>query len=103
MHIMCRVVCVLLESGPDLWVPPLGMIPRSGTLASFPLRYLRLRASLQFNSIATFCESGRSASGCRGHLGLLVLAVGVAVAVAAAAAGYLAHIYHSHICIRKGL
>ena len=51
MHIMCRVVCVLLESGPDLWVPPLGMIPRSGTLASFPLRYLRLRASLQFNSI----------------------------------------------------
>ena len=51
MHIMCRVVCVLLESGPDLWVPPSGMIPRSGTLASFPLRYLRLRASLQFNSI----------------------------------------------------
>ena len=49
MHIMCRVVCVLLESGPDLWVPPLEMIPRSGTLASFLLRYLRLRA---FNSLA---------------------------------------------------
>ena len=47
MHIMCRVVCVLLESGPNLWVPPIGMIPRSGTLASFLLRYLRLRA---FNS-----------------------------------------------------
>ena len=52
MHIMCRVVCVLLESGPDLWVPPLGMIPRSGTLASFLLRYLRLRAFNSFTSVS---------------------------------------------------